>query len=89
MTSPRFGSAMIIAVALLIASVTASSAADPRSLQFTGTVTAIDGKGKTITVRNGKETRVFSTEGLSGPKLKKGDRVSVDYRVVAWKIKRR
>ena len=51
--------------------------------------TAIDARAKTITVRNGDATRVFATDDLSVPKLKKGDRVSIDYRVVAWKIKRR
>lgn len=89
MTCARFGRAVLVAVALLIADVAVSSAADPRQLQFTGTVAAIDAKAKTITVRNGDDTRVFATDGLSVPKLKKGDRVSIDYRVAAWKIKRR
>ena len=61
----RFGRAMLIAMALLIADVAVSSAADPRQLQFNGTVTAIDTKNKTITVRNGDDTRVFATDGLN------------------------
>ena len=90
MTVARFGWAMLIAVALLAADVAVSSAADPRQLQFTGTVTAIDTKNRTITVRNGDDTRVFATDGLSLPnKLKKGDKVSIDYRMAAWKIKRK
>jgi Cu/Ag efflux protein CusF len=88
-TVARCGRAALMAVALLIADVTVSSAADPRQLQFTGTVTAIDAKARTITVRNGDDTRVLATDGLNVPKLKKGDKVSIDYRVVAWKIKRR
>ena len=89
MTVARFGRAMLIAVALLIADAAGSSAADPRQLQFNGTVTAIDTKNRTITVRNGDDTRVFATDGLNLPKLKKGDKVSVDYRMAAWKIKRK
>jgi hypothetical protein len=89
MTVARFGTAMLIAVALLVADVAVSSAADPRKLQFTGTVAALDTKNKTITVRNGDDTRVFATDGLNLPKLRKGDKVSVDYRMAAWKIKRK
>jgi hypothetical protein len=89
MTRARFGSVVVAAVALLIMGATGSSAADPRHLHFTGTVTAVDTRAKTITVRNGKDTRVFATDGLNVPKLRKGDWVSVDYRVAAWKIKRK
>jgi hypothetical protein len=89
MTVARLGRAVLIAVALLVADVAVSSAADPRQLQFTGTVTTIDTKNRTITVRNGDDTRGFVTAGLDLPKLKKGDKVSVDYRMAAWKIKRK
>ena len=89
MTVARFRRAILIAVALVIADVAVANAADPRQLHFTGTVAAIDTKNKTITVRNGDDTRVFATDGLNLPKLKKGDKVSVDYRMAAWKIKRK
>ena len=88
MVRARRGS-VVIAMAMLIAGLVAPSAAEAKPLHFIGSVTAIDGKARTITVRNGKETRVFSTDGLNLPKLRKGDQVSVDYRLVAWKVKRR
>jgi len=84
----RFAGALVLGMCLLFAAV-GLSVAGSKSLQFSGTVTAIDGKGKTITVRSGSDTRVFSTAGLSDLKAKKGDRVSVDYRLAAWKVKRR
>ena len=89
MTVARLGRAMLIAMALLATDVAVSSPAYPRQLHFTGTVTAIDTENWTITVRNGDDTRIFATDGLSLPKLKKGDKVSVEYRMAAWKIKRK
>ena len=85
----RFAGALILAMFLLCAGVDVSGASDAKSLQFSGTVTAVDGKARTITVRNGNDTRVFSTDGLGNLKVKKGERVSVDYRLAAWKDKRK
>ena len=50
-----------------------------KQYQFTGTITEVDAKGKTMRVDKGGEIWEFSTEGLKDLKLKKGDKVTVYY----------
>jgi hypothetical protein len=61
-------------------------AAGPQQYQFTGTVTDVDLKGRTIKVDKGGDAWEFSTEGLKGLKVKKGDRVTVHYTMTARKV---
>jgi hypothetical protein len=78
--------AAVAAVALLAAVAGLSIAAAPKSYQFTGTVTEVDTKGKRLAVDKGGEVWEFSTNGLKDVKLKKGDRVTVQYQMLAKKI---
>jgi hypothetical protein len=66
--------------------VTLSMAAAPKQYQWTGTVTEIDAKDKTMSVDKGGEVWQFSTEGLKDAKVKKGDKVTVHYVAIAKKI---
>lgn len=75
------------AVVLLMAIVTTvSMAAGPKQYQWTGTVTEIDPKAKTMTVDKAGELWEFSTEGLKDLKVKKGDKVTVHYVSIAKKV---
>ena len=78
----------VLAAAVLVALVVAIgwSSAAPTSYQFTGKVVEIDAKAKTISVDKGGDVWEFSTEGLKDLKVKKGDRVTVSYQMVAKKI---
>jgi hypothetical protein len=61
-------------------------AASATQYQFTGTITEVDTKGRTIRVDKGGDVWEFSTEGLKDLKVKKGDKVTVQYQMIAKKI---
>jgi ribosomal protein S1 len=83
----RFTMAVLTVLVLVGLVATLSMAAGPKQYQWTGTVTEVDAKAKTITVDKGTEgTWEFSTEGLKDPKVKKGDKVTVYYVAIAKKI---
>lgn len=75
--------ALLVSVGLVV---TLSMAAAPKQYQWTGTVTEVDAKDKTMSVDKGGEVWQFSTEGLKDAKVKKGDKVTVTYVAVAKKI---
>jgi hypothetical protein len=79
---------MVVLVVLISASlvVSLSMAAGPKQYQWTGTVTEVDAKAKTMTVDKSGEIWEFSTEGLKDLKVKKGDKVTVYYVAIAKKI---
>jgi hypothetical protein len=66
--------------------VTLALAAGPKQYQWTGEVTEVDAKAKTMTVKKGDDSWEFSTEGLKDLKAKKGDRVTVFYIAIAKKV---
>jgi hypothetical protein len=74
----------ILAVITLVA--TWSMAAGPKQYQWTGTVTQVDAKAKTMSVDTGGDIWEFSTEGLKDLKVKKGDKVTVYYITIAKKV---
>ncbi|HSF04320.1 MAG TPA: hypothetical protein VLG10_00880 [Methylomirabilota bacterium] len=74
----------ILAVIALVA--TWSIAAGPKQYQWTGTVTQVDAKAKTMSVDKAGDIWEFSTEGLKDLKVKKGDKVTVYYITIAKKI---
>jgi hypothetical protein len=78
----------LVALAALVAltTVTLSIAAAPKQYQFTGTITEFDGKAKTISVDKGGDIWEFATDGLKDLKVKKGDRVTVHYQMIAKKV---
>lgn len=80
--------AAVLAAALLAAIVAAvsGSMAAPTAYQFTGKVMEFDAKAKTISVDKGGEVWEFSTGGLTNLRVKKGERVTVSYQMVAKKI---
>ena len=75
--------AVLVSVGLVVS---LSMAAGPKQYQWTGTVTEVDAKAKTMVVDKGGETWEFSTEGLKDLKAKKGDKVTVFYVAIAKKI---
>jgi cytochrome c-type biogenesis protein CcmE len=75
--------AILVAVGLVV---TLSMAAAPKQYQWTGTVTEVDAKDKTMSVDKGGDIWQFSTDGLKDLKVKKGDKVTVHYVAVAKKI---
>jgi len=75
--------AVLVSVGLVA---TLSMAAGPKQYQWTGTVTEVDAKAKTMIVDKSGEMWEFSTEGLKDFKVKKGDRVTVYYVAIAKKI---
>ncbi len=75
--------AVLVSVALVV---TLSTAAGPKQYQWTGTVTEVDAKEKTMSVDKAGEVWQFSTEGLKDAKVKKGDKVTVYYVAIAKKI---
>ena len=80
---------VIAALAILVSLgvvVTLSIAAAPKQYQWTGTVTEIDAKDKTMSVDKSGEVWQFSTEGMKDLKVKKGDKVTVYYVAIAKKI---
>jgi hypothetical protein len=83
----RFAITLIAVLAAMGLVVTLSMAAGPKQYQWTGTVTEVDAKDKTMTVdKPGEGSWQFSTDGLKDVKVKKGDRVTVHYVAVAKKI---
>jgi len=79
-----FGFVAVLAVIAVIVSL--SIAASVKQYQYTGTVTEVDAKAKTLSVDKGGEIWQFSTEGMKDVKVKKGDKVTVSYLMVAKKI---
>jgi hypothetical protein len=79
-------SSIVVVIALVVVIATVSIAAGPKQYQFTGAVTEIDAKAKTISVDKGGDVWEFSTDGLKDAKVKKGDKVTVYYQMVAKKI---
>jgi hypothetical protein len=75
--------AVLVSVALVV---TLSMAAGPKQYQWTGTVTEVDAKDKTMSVDKGGEVWQFSTEGVKDLKVKKGDKVTVYYVAIAKKV---
>lgn len=82
----RFALAFLAVLVAMGLVVTLSMAAAPKQYQWTGTVTEVDAKNKTMTVDKSGEIWQFSTEGLKDLKAKKGDKVTVYYVAVAKKI---
>ncbi len=78
--------ALVGIIALVVFVVSLSIAAGPKSYQWTGTVTEVDAKAKTVSVDRGGEIWEFSTQGLKDLKVKKGDKVTVHYQAIAKKI---
>ena len=75
--------AVLVSVGLVV---TLSMAAGPKQYQWTGTVTEIDAKEKTMSVDKAGEVWQFSTDGMKDLKVKKGDKVTVYYVAIAKKI---
>jgi len=86
----RYRGVLLFATAVLVIALIAglSGAAGPKQYQFTGVVTVLDDKAKTIGVDKGGEVWEFSTQGLKGVKAKAGDKVTVYYQMVAKKIEK-
>jgi hypothetical protein len=83
----RFAMAVLAILVLVGLAATFSMAAGAKQYQWTGTVTEVDPKAKTIVVDKGTEgTWEFSTEGMKDVKVKKGDKVTVYYVAIAKKI---
>jgi hypothetical protein len=84
--------AVAAALALMAAAVGISKAAGPKDYQFTGVVTEVDAKAKTMSVDKGGDVWEFSIGAVKEPaakellKVKKGDKVTVYYYMVAKKI---
>jgi hypothetical protein len=76
----------LVLVLLTVLLATWSFAAGPRQYQWTGTVTAIDAKARTMVVDKSGDAWEFSTAGLKNLKVKKGDQVTVYYVAVARKV---
>ena len=77
----------VLAVLVLVGlAATLSMAAAPKQYQWTGTVTEVDPKAKTLIVDKGGEVWEFSTDGMKDLKAKKGDKVTVYYVAIAKKI---
>jgi hypothetical protein len=81
----RLVALVTLAVTLAVAA-TLALAAPAKQYQFTGTVTEIDAKAKTISVDKGGDVWEFATDGLKDLKLKKGDKVTVHYTMIAKKV---
>jgi hypothetical protein len=77
---------VVAVVAALAFAAGLSLAAAPKQYQFTGTVVEVDAKANMISVDKGGDVWDFSTTGLKDPKLKKGDKVTVHYQMLAKKI---
>jgi hypothetical protein len=70
---------------LLVAALTASAYAAVKSYQFTGTVKTV--QGTTFTVeKTPKEVWEFSTDAATKGTPKVGDKVTVQYRMIATEI---
>jgi hypothetical protein len=78
--------ALVALFAVVTVLATGLWAAGPKQYQWTGTVTEVDAKAKTIAVDKGGEVWEFSTEGLTTLKAKKGDKVTIYYITIAKKV---
>lgn len=78
--------AVMVALALVAAAVGISKAAGPKDYQFTGVVTDVDAKSKTMSVDKGGDVWEFSTKDVKDLKIKKGDKITVFYYMVTKKI---
>jgi hypothetical protein len=78
--------AIVVVLAVLAIVASWSMAAGPKQYQWTGTVTDVDPKAKTMSVDKGGDVWEFSTEGLKDLKVKKGDKVTVYYITIARKV---
>jgi hypothetical protein len=76
----------VVALLALVVAVASLSWAAGKQYQFTGTVTEVDAKAKTISVDKGGDIWEFATDGLKDLKLKKGDKVTVHYQMIAKKV---
>ncbi len=63
-----------------------SLAAAPKQYQFTGNVVEVDAKASKIAVDKAGDVWEFSTAGLKDLKVKKGDKVTVSYHLLAKKV---
>jgi hypothetical protein len=77
---------IVAVLAVITIAATWSLAAGPKQYQWTGTVTEVDPKAKTMSVDKGGDIWEFSTEGLKDLKVKKGDKVTVYYITIARKV---
>jgi hypothetical protein len=81
---------VVLALALTAVVGGVSKAAAPKDYQFTGTVTEIDAKSKTISVDKAGDVWEFSTSGRDLAKdltkVKKGDKITVRYYMVVKAI---
>jgi hypothetical protein len=82
----RVTTAVLAVLVLVGLAATLSLAAGPKQYQWTGTVTDVDAKAKTMSVDKGGDIWEFSTEGVKDLKVKKGDKVTVSYVAIAKKI---
>lgn len=82
----RFTMAALAVLVVVGLAATLSMAAGSKQYQWTGTVTEIDPKTKTMSVDKGGDIWEFSTEGMKDLKVKKGDKVTVYYVAIAKKI---
>jgi hypothetical protein len=80
--------ALVAVVALfgLIVAIASLSSAAAKQYQFTGTITEVDAKAKTISVDKGGDVWEFATDGLKDLKVKKGDKVTIHYQMIAKKV---
>ena len=76
----RVTMALLAVLVLVGLAATLSLAAGPKQYQWTGTVTDVDAKAKTMSVDKGGDIWEFSTESVKDLKVKKGDKVTVTYR---------
>ncbi len=76
----------VVAATIVTLAISGWSAAGPRQYQFTGAVTEVDIQGETLSVDKGGDVWQFSVEGLKGLKIKKGDRVTVYYTMIARRV---
>ena len=82
----RVTTAVLAVLVLVGLAATLSLAAGPKQYQWTGTVTDVDAKAKTMSVDKGGDIWDFSTEGVKDLKVKKGDKVTVTYVAIAKKV---
>lgn len=81
--------AMLVTVFAAIAFLAGLSfAGGQKQYQFTGLVTEVDSKAKTLSVDKAGEVWEFSTQGMKDVKVNKGDKVTVYYQMVAKKIEK-
>jgi hypothetical protein len=80
--------ALVAVVALfgLIVAIASLSSAAAKQYQFTGTITEVDAKAKTISVDKGGDVWEFATDGLKDLKVRKGDKVTIHYQMIAKKV---